>query len=53
MSTVKDVRKFGRVAVLLGGTAAERSISLISGNAVLDALQAAGVSLFWVPSDPD
>jgi D-alanine-D-alanine ligase len=44
MSTVKDVRKFGRVAVLLGGTAAERSISLISGKAVLDALQAAGVN---------
>lgn len=43
MSTVTDVRKFGRVAVLLGGTAAERQISLISGTAVLEALQAAGV----------
>ncbi|MES2917798.1 MAG: D-alanine--D-alanine ligase [Pseudomonadota bacterium] len=38
-----DMRKFGKVAVLLGGTAAERSISLISGKAVLEALQAAGV----------
>ena len=38
-----DVKRFGRVAVLLGGTAAERPISLISGAAVLKALQAAGV----------
>ena len=42
MNTV-DVKRFGRVAVLLGGTAAERPISLISGAAVLKALQAAGV----------
>lgn len=38
-----DVKQFGRVAVLFGGTAAERPISLISGAAVLKALQAAGV----------
>ncbi len=44
MSTVVDVQRFGRVAVLLGGTAAERPISLISGKAVLDALQGAGVN---------
>ncbi|HET8731553.1 MAG TPA: D-alanine--D-alanine ligase [Moraxellaceae bacterium] len=43
MSTQVDVRKFGKVAVLLGGTAAERPISLISGKAVLGALVAAGV----------
>lgn len=43
MMTTMDMRKFGKVAVLLGGTAAERSISLISGKAVLEALQAAGV----------
>lgn len=43
MKTVMDVRRFGRVAVLFGGTSAERQISLISGKAVLDALQAAGV----------
>ncbi len=35
---------FGRVAVLLGGTSFEREISLISGQAVLSALQAAGVN---------
>lgn len=43
MTTQMDVKKFGKVAVLLGGTAAERPISLISGRAVLEALQAAGV----------
>ena len=31
---------FGRVAVLFGGTSAEREISLKSGQAVLQALQA-------------
>ena len=35
--------KFGKVAVLLGGTSAEREVSLMSGNAVLAALQSAGV----------
>ena len=39
-----NVRQFGRVAVLLGGTAAERPISLLSGHEVLNALQAAGVN---------
>ncbi len=34
---------FGRVAVLLGGTSAERDISLLSGNAVLNALLEQGV----------
>ncbi|MFT4173566.1 MAG: D-alanine--D-alanine ligase [Rhodocyclaceae bacterium] len=37
------VHDFGKVAVLMGGTSAEREISLISGNAVLEALRAAGV----------
>lgn len=35
--------RFGRVAVLLGGTANERPVSLVSGAAVLKALQSAGV----------
>lgn len=34
----KDAKDFGRVAVLMGGTAAEREISLNSGNAVYQAL---------------
>lgn len=38
-----DRRRFGKVAVLFGGTSAERQISLISGQAVLQALQAQGL----------
>lgn len=34
---------FGRVAVLMGGAAAEREVSLVSGKAVLEALKARGV----------
>lgn len=36
-------KRFGKVAVLLGGTSAEREISLMSGNAVLAALREQGV----------
>ena len=35
--------RFGKVAVLMGGKSAEREISLMSGNAVLAALQRQGV----------
>jgi D-alanine-D-alanine ligase len=38
-----DVRRFGRVAVLMGGTSAEREVSLMSGTGVLQALRAQGV----------
>lgn len=38
-----QARALGRVAVLMGGDSAERSVSLKSGQAVTDALQAAGV----------
>jgi D-alanine-D-alanine ligase len=34
---------FGKVAVLLGGDSSERAISLLSGNAVLEALRGRGV----------
>jgi D-alanine-D-alanine ligase len=34
----------GKVAVLMGGTSAEREISFLSGNGVLDALRLAGVN---------
>jgi D-alanine-D-alanine ligase len=37
------LQTYGKVAVLLGGDSAERAVSLNSGNAVLAALQAAGV----------
>jgi D-alanine-D-alanine ligase len=39
-------KEFGKVAVLLGGSSAEREISLISGAAVLASLQKAGVDAF-------
>src|SRR5712675_2477476 len=35
--------EFGRVAVLFGGDSSEREISLLSGNAVLEALERRGV----------
>lgn len=41
--TVHSPADFGRVAVLMGGTAAEREVSLKSGKAVLDALLRRGV----------
>ena len=37
------VRQFGKVAVLMGGSSAEREISLMSGGGVLAALQSQGV----------
>jgi len=40
---VTDAKDFGRVAVLFGGDSSERDISLLSGNAVLAALQHRGV----------
>ena len=38
-----DVKALGKVAVLMGGTSAERQISLMSGTGVLAALQSQGV----------
>jgi D-alanine-D-alanine ligase len=40
---VTNPKDFGKTAVLLGGDSSEREISLLSGNAVLDALQRRGV----------
>ena len=49
---VSDPREFGRVAVLYGGDSSEREISLLSGNAVLEALKARGVeALAFDPRD--
>ncbi|GAB2462192.1 D-alanine--D-alanine ligase [Comamonas humi] len=45
-----DVRDFGKVAVLLGGSSAEREVSLMSGNGVLQALRSQGVDAH--PFDP-
>ncbi len=40
---MSNPEKFGRVAVLMGGSAAERAVSLRSGAAVYDALKRKGV----------
>jgi len=42
---------FGRVAVCAGGDSAEREISLRSGAAVAEALQAAGIDVQLVDLD--
>ena len=39
----RQVSNFGKVAVLMGGASAEREISLMSGNGVLEALRSQGV----------
>lgn len=44
--------QFGRVAVLLGGTSSERSVSLDSGRNVLEALLRSGVDAFAVDGIP-
>ena len=41
---IKKAEDFGRVAVLMGGSAAERPVSLKSGAAVYDALKRKGVN---------
>ncbi|HDZ56610.1 MAG TPA: D-alanine--D-alanine ligase [Pseudomonas xinjiangensis] len=48
-----DVKAFGKVAVLFGGRSAERPVSLKSGKAVLDALQAAGVNAYGIDAGAD
>jgi len=47
-----DPNVFGRVAVLLGGTSAEREVSLDSGRNVLEALQSRGVQAVAVDGIP-
>jgi D-alanine-D-alanine ligase len=43
MNANVDAKALGKVAVLMGGTSAERDISLMSGGGVLAALQSQGV----------
>lgn len=45
---ITDPKAFGRVAVLMGGTSAEREVSLNSGGNVLQALRSRGVDAFAV-----
>lgn len=48
-----DVTAFGRVAVLYGGKSAEREVSLKSGEAVIGALQSAGVDVVAIDVGDD
>lgn len=49
---IADPAAFGRVAVLMGGTSAEREVSLDSGRNVLAALRARGVDAHAVDGIP-
>ena len=49
---ITDPGAFGRVAVLMGGSSAEREVSLDSGRNVLAALQARGVDAHAVDGIP-
>ncbi|MCJ8206377.1 D-alanine--D-alanine ligase [Pseudomonas sp. RGM2987] len=53
LASTLDPKAFGRVAVLFGGKSAEREVSLKSGNAVLQALQGAGVDAFGIDVGDD
>lgn len=53
MNTESDMSRFGKVAVLMGGTSAEREVSLNSGKAVLEALQSKGVDAYAVDVGDD
>ena len=45
-------RRFGKVAVMLGGFSSEREVSLDTGNAVLEALKSKGVDAHaWDPAE--
>ncbi len=46
-------RKFHKIAVLMGGWSAERPVSLVSGNAVADALEQAGYTVTRVDVERD
>ena len=52
--TLQDPKQFGKVAVLFGGSSAEREISIMSGTGVLEALRSRGVDAHaFDPSERD
>ena len=52
MSTA-HLRRFGKVAVLMGGWSAEREVSLKSGSAVLEALNAQEIDAHGIDMGAD
>lgn len=53
MSRVKDAKDFGKVALLYGGWAAEREVSLVSGKAVHEAMQRLGIDVTAIDATRD
>jgi D-alanine-D-alanine ligase len=51
-SKISDPAQFGRVAVVMGGSSAEREVSLDSGRNVLSALQARGIDAHAIDGIP-
>jgi D-alanine-D-alanine ligase len=49
---ITDARDFGRVAVVMGGSSAEREVSLNSGRGVLEALRSRGVDAHAIDGIP-
>jgi len=49
---ISDARDFGRVAVVMGGSSAEREVSLMSGKGVLDALKSRGIDAHAIDGIP-
>jgi D-alanine-D-alanine ligase len=49
---IRDPRQFGRVAVAMGGSSAEREVSLDSGRNVLAALKARGIDAHAIDGIP-
>ena len=52
MRRISDARAFGRVAVVMGGTSAEREVSLDSGRNVLAALRARDIDAHAIDGIP-
>ncbi|WP_199909839.1 D-alanine--D-alanine ligase [Rhodanobacter thiooxydans] len=52
VNKISDPARFGRVAVAMGGSSAEREVSLDSGRNVLEALKARGVDAHAVDGIP-
>lgn len=52
MNRIADAKRFGRVAVLMGGTSSEREVSLDSGRNVLEALRRRGVDAIAIDGIP-
>ena len=52
MTRITDAKQFGRVAVVMGGSSAEREVSLNSGRNVLDALKRRGVDAHGIDGIP-